>query len=76
MKWRQIPKKLESGKVDMVLQVKKWWMISWFDCWYFYLENGKKHWQRLTTDLDYPPHIENISKDNLYYKIFGIYFKI
>jgi len=76
MKWRQIPKKLESGKVKMVLQVKKWWMISWFDCWYFYLENGKKHWQHLTTDLDYPPEIENISKDYLYYKILGIYFKI
>lgn len=76
MKWRQIPKKLESGNVKMVLQVKKWWMISWFDCWYFYLENGKKHWQRLTTDLNYPPKIENISKDNLYCKIFGIYFKV
>ena len=76
MKWRQSPKQLESGKVDMVLQVKKWWMISWFDCWYFYLKNGKKYWQRLTTDLDYPPKIENISKDNLYYKIFGIYFNL
>lgn len=76
MKWRQIPKKLESGKVKMVLQVKKWWMTSWFDCWYFYLENGKKYWQHLTTDLDYPPETEHISKNDLYYKLFGIYFKI
>lgn len=82
MKWRQIPKKLESNKVEMVIQIKKWWMLSWHDCWYsclytyFYLKPGKKHWHRLITDLKYPPEIEHISKDNLYYKMFGIYFKI
>ena len=76
MKWRQIPKKLESNKVKMVLQIKKWWMLSWHDCWYFYIASGKKYWQRLTTDLKYPPEIEHISKDDLYYKMLGIYFKI
>lgn len=77
MKWRQIPKITASGKVKMFLQVKKWWMITWHDCFYFIMkENGDKYWHHLITDIDYPPEIDNVNKKNLYYLMFGFFFKI